>query len=128
MSRPASRENGVPATRSLVLAFLGAPALWTLHLALSYFLVSLGCSNGWDGAKAAIVVATVLCAAVAMAIGVFAWKQRKVARGDNGETQLDPGPVPEFLAISGAVLAVLFTGAIIMAGISPFFLPLCSPS
>jgi hypothetical protein len=128
MSHPASRQNGVPAPRSLVLAFLGAPTLWALHLALSYFLVSLGCSTGWGGAQAAVVAATVLCALAATAVGVFAWKQRKAARGGDGETQLDPGPVPEFLAVSGAVLAVLFAGAIIMAGISPFFLPLCSPS
>ncbi|MDF3052256.1 MAG: hypothetical protein K0S19_361, partial [Geminicoccaceae bacterium] len=34
----------------------------------------------------------------------------------------------EFLALSGALLAVLFTGAILLAGVSPVFLPLCSPS
>jgi hypothetical protein len=128
MSPPASRENRVPTSRSLVLAFLGAPTLWALHLALSYFLVSLGCGTGWDGAKPAVIVATILCAVAAMAIGLFAWKQWKPAPRGNAEAELDPGPVSEFLAISGAVLAVLFTGAIIMAGISPFFLPLCSPS
>ena len=128
MSHPASRENGVPTNRSLALVFLGAPTLWALHLALSYFLVSLGCGTGWAGAKPAVVAATILCALATMAIGLFAWKQRNTARGSDVETQLDPGPVPEFLAVSGAVLAVLFTGAIIMAGISPFFLPLCSPS
>ena len=118
----------MPTTRSLALAFLGAPTLWALHLALSYFLVSLGCETGWAGAKPAVIAATILCAAAAMSIGLFAWKQRKAAHAGSAETELDPGPVPEFLAISGAVLAVLFTGAIIMAGMSPFFLPLCSPS
>jgi hypothetical protein len=128
MSHPASRENGVPTNRSLALVFLGAPTLWALHLALSYFLVSLGCGTGWAGAKPAVVVATILCAVAAMAIGMFAWKQRKRTPRSDAETELDPGSVPEFLAISGAVLAVLFTGAIIMAGMSPLFLPLCSPS
>jgi hypothetical protein len=128
MSHRASSVNTVPTNRSLVLAFLGAPTLWAVHLALSYFLVSLGCATGWGGAKPAVVVATLLCAVAAMAIGLFAWKRRKAARSGDTETELDPGPVPEFLAISGAVLAVLFTGAIIMAGMSPFFLPLCSPS
>ena len=118
----------MPTHRSLVLAFLGAPTLWALHLALSYFLVSLGCGTGWAGAKPTVVAATILCALAAAAIGLFAWKHRKAGGRADVETQLDPGPVPEFLAISGAVLAVLFTGAIIMAGISPFFLPLCSPS
>jgi hypothetical protein len=127
MSHPASSEYGVPANRKLVFAFLGAPTLWALHLALSYFLVSLGCGTGWTGAKPALVVATIGCALAAMAIGFFAWKQRKAAR-DDAETELDPGPVPDFLAVSSTVLAVLFTGAIIMAGMSPFFLPLCSPS
>ena len=115
-------------TRSLLLAFLGAPTLWALHLAISYFLVSLGCGTGWNGAKPAVVAATILCAGAAMATGVFAWKQRKAGHGGDESAELDPGSVPEFLAISGALLAVLFTGAIIMAGISPFFLPLCSPS
>ena len=128
MSHLSSSDNGVPANRNLVLAFLGAPTLWALHLALSYFLVSLGCGTGWHGARQAVVVATILCAVAAMATGIFAWKQRKPARGGGGETELDPAPVPEFLAISGSVLAVLFTGAIIMAGMSPFFLPLCSAS
>jgi hypothetical protein len=128
MSHPASREHGVPTNRSLVLVFLGAPTLWALHLGLSYFLVSLGCGTGWAGAKPAVVVATILCAAGAVAIGLFAWKQRKVGRPGDVEARLDPGPVPEFLAISGAVLAVLFTAAIVMAGISPLFLPLCPPS
>jgi hypothetical protein len=128
MSHPASREHGVPTNRSLALVFLGAPTLWALHLGLSYFLVSLGCGTGWAGAKPAVVVATILCAAGAVAIGLFAWKQRKVGRPGDVEAQLDPGPVPEFLAISGAVLAVLFTAAIVMAGMSPLFLPLCPPS
>jgi hypothetical protein len=128
MSHPASREHGVPTNRSLALVFLGAPTLWALHLGLSYFLVSLGCGTGWAGAKPAVVVATILCAAGAVAIGLFAWKQRKVGRPGDVEAQLDPGPVPEFLAISGAVLAVLFTAAIVMAGMSPLFLPLCTPS
>ncbi|HET6778443.1 MAG TPA: hypothetical protein VFH26_06105 [Gemmatimonadales bacterium] len=116
------------ATRSLLLALLGAPILWVLHLGVSYFLVSLGCGIGWNGAKPAVVAATIVCAVAAMGTGLFAWKQRKSARGGRGGPELDPGPVPEFLAISGALLAVLFTGAIIMAGVSPFFLPLCSPS
>jgi hypothetical protein len=128
MSHPASREHGVPTNRSLALVFLGAPTLWALHLGLSYFLVSLGCGTGWAGAKPAVVVATILCAAGAVAIGLFAWKQRKVGRPGDVEAQLDPGPGPEFLAISGAVLAVLFTAAIVMAGMSPLFLPLCPPS
>jgi hypothetical protein len=38
---------------------------------------------------------------------------------------LDPIDVREFLLLSGAILAVLFAGAIVLAGMAPLFLPLC---
>jgi hypothetical protein len=118
----------VAATKTLLLAFLGAPTAWALHLAVSYFLVSLGCGAQWQGARDAVIVATILCAVTAGAAGVFGWRRWKAARGSAGGAAFETDRVPQFLAISGAVLAALFTGAIILAGMSPLFLPLCSPS
>ena len=120
-----SREIG---TGALVVAFLGAPTVWALHLAVSYFLVSIGCGTDWAGAKAAVLLATVIAAAAAMGFGAFAWQRWRWARGGRGGGLLDPERVREFLALSGVVLAALFVAAIIMSGISPLFLPLCTPA
>ncbi len=116
------------AVRPLLFAFLGAPTMWVLHLALSYFLVVVGCGTGWTGARTAVVVVTVVCAIAAAVTGVFAWKRVKSAPERPSTPLLETDQTSEFLALSGALLAVLFTGAIIASGVSPFFLPLCSPS
>jgi hypothetical protein len=110
------------------LEFLGAPIVWVLHLALSYFLVVVGCSAGWAGAQTAVAVVTVVCAIAAVGVGMFAWKQAKSVPVKPDTPLFETNQTREFLALSGALLAVLFTGAIILAGMSPFFLPLCSPS
>jgi hypothetical protein len=111
-----------------VFAFLGAPTMWVLHLGLSYFLVVVGCGTGWTGTRTLVIVLTVVCAIAAVGSGVFAWKRVNSVLGRSGTPLLETDQMPEFLALSGAMLAVLFTGAIILAGVSPLFLPLCSPS
>jgi hypothetical protein len=110
------------------LEFLGAPIVWVLHLALSYFLVVVGCGTGWAGARTAVAVVTGLCAIAAVGAGVFAWKRAKSVPAKPDTPLFETHQTQEFLALSGALLAVLFTGAILLAGVSPFFLPLCSPS
>src|SRR5688572_30241408 len=109
----------------LLVAFLGAPIVWALHLAVSYLLVALDCGSQWDGARAAVLVATAVCAVAAAGAGAFGWRQWKRAPGQRGGSMLDPVDVREFLLLSGATLAALFAGAIVFAGIAPLFLPLC---
>jgi hypothetical protein len=121
-------SSGEIGTGALLVAFLGAPLIWAVHLAVSYFLVALGCSTNWNGAETAVYLATILGASAAAGTGVFAWVRWKRARGSRGGPLLDVDHLREFLAFSGALLAALFVAAIIMAGISPLFLPLCSPS
>jgi hypothetical protein len=115
-------------TGALLIAFLGAPLIWALHLAASYFLVALDCGTNWNGAETVVVLVTILAGLAAAGTGVFAWRHWKRARGSRGGPVFDTDHVREFLAFSGALLAALFTVAIILSGISPFFLPMCSPS
>jgi hypothetical protein len=112
---------------ALLVGFLGAPVAWALHLAVSYLLVTLDCNSAWDGARTAIVLATVGFAAAALGAGALGWRGWKRVRGQMlpGEL-LDPMRIRGFLTLSGVLMAVLFTGAIILAGMSPLILPMCS--
>jgi hypothetical protein len=109
----------------LLVAFLGAPIVWAVHLAASYLLVALDCGSGWDGARTAVLVATAVCAVAAVSTGAFGWHQWKRGAGRLGDSMLDPIDVREFLLLGGVILAVLFAGAIVFAGIAPLFLPVC---
>jgi hypothetical protein len=127
-SRPTGSGDEV-SPAALVVGFLGAPLVWALHLAVSYLLVVLDCNTHWDGGATAIVVATVASAAAALSAGALAWRGWKRVQGRivTGEL-LDPVRIRGFLTLSGVLMAVLFAGAIILAGMSPLFLPMCSPS
>lgn len=109
-----------------MIAFLGAPLAWGVHLAASYFLVALGCGTGWRGAEAGVFTATVLCAAAAGWAGWLGWRGSSHVRPVPREVALDPPAVTGFLSVGGAMLAALFCGAIVITGIAPLFLPMCS--
>lgn len=124
---PPASDNEI-GTVALAFGFLGPPVIWALHLAVSYFVVALSCNTGWKGAATAIALVTVAGAAAALGAGAFAWRGWKRVRGRMvpGEL-LDPMRIRGFLTLSGTLMAVLFAGAIILAGLSPLFLPMCSP-
>jgi hypothetical protein len=113
-------------TGALLVVLLGAPLVWVVHLAVSYFLVALDCNTSWNGAEAGVLLATILCALAASGVAVFGWRGWKRARGGRGGGSLESANVREFLALVGAALAALFAGAIVLTGISPLFLPTCS--
>ena len=113
-------------TGALLVALLGAPVVWAVHLAVSYFLVALDCNTSWEGAHTAVLIATLLGALAAGGVGVFAWRGWKLARANRRGNLLDTANVREFLALAGAALAALFAGAIVLTGVSPLFLPTCS--
>lgn len=126
-SQPPGDEAGIR-PRALILAFLGAPLAWALHLGVSYFFVALDCNTGWDGAATAITITTVVAAGAALGIGAFAWRGWKRVQGHMATGELlDPQRIRGFLTLSGVLMAVLFAGAIILAGMSPFLLPMCAP-
>jgi len=125
----ASRDPETPeiGAGALFAVFLGAPVIWAIHLAVSYFLVTLDCNTDWDGARAGVVVATVACAAAALGVGALGWRGWKRVRGQMTPGELlDPMRIRGFLTLSGVLMAVLFAGAIVLAGMSPLFLPMCS--
>jgi hypothetical protein len=110
---------------TLLAVFLGAPLAWAVHLAVSYFVVALHCGTDWNGGLIGVLVATIVCAVVAGWAGTVAWSERKRIRARAAPESPDLIQAREFLALSGALLAILFTGAILLAGLSPFFLPMC---
>lgn len=124
-SHPAALAE--PGTGPLLVALLGAPLAWAFHLALSYFLVALDCGTSWNRGRTGVVLATIGCALAAGGVGLFGWrvwKRMRTSRAQRGA--FDPAPTQEFVLLSGVVLAMLFTIAIIVAGLSPLLLPLCS--
>lgn len=112
-------------TGALLVALLGAPIIWAVHLAVSYFMVALDCNTSWEGAHTAVLVATLICAVAAGGSGVFAWRGWRSARSQRRGNLLDTANVREFLALAGAAMAALFAAAIVLTGISPLFLPTC---
>jgi hypothetical protein len=122
-----SSDAAQPGTGPLLVALLGAPLAWAFHLMLSYFLVTLDCGTSWDGGRNGVVLATIGCAVAAGGAGLFgwrAWRRMRDPRVQRGTA--DAVPTREFFLLSGVVLAVLFTGAIMLAGLSPLLLPMCT--
>lgn len=116
----AGRRISVP---RLLFAFLGAPTLWGLHLSLVYFLDTLECVTTWEGSDWAILLATAVCAAGALAAGWVAWQVRDTAR--DADEQEEAGGVFRFMGLVGAAGAVLFAAVVILEGTVPLFLPSC---
>lgn len=117
-----SRPRPVPLLQ-LATAALGAPVIWALHLPAVYFLVAVGCATRWGGTDAAILVVTAVLAAASAASGWLALHWWRRLGGDGAE----PG-VPEvhrFLIVVGLAAAPLFTGAVVLQGLSPLFVPTC---
>jgi hypothetical protein len=111
-------------------ATLGGPLAWAAHLGLCYVLVAAGCTTGREGAaRAGILVATLLLAGAALAAAAASLRRwRAVARGrDWSEALNDPHGHGVLLWLAGVVLGVIFTLAIMLGGVSPLVLPLCTP-
>jgi hypothetical protein len=110
----------------LILACLAAPIAWTLHLLLSYFLVTAGCGNGWPGMRILLLLTTLLFAAGAV------WPAFRVARTSRGFhlvewlSQIDQqDATPRFLSILGLLITAVFLLAILLGGIGPLLVPVC---
>jgi hypothetical protein len=114
-------------TGPLLIALLGAPLAWALHLGLSYFLVALDCATSWNGGRSGVLLATIGCALAAAGAGLYAWRTWKRMRFSRTQREaMNPAPTHEFFLLGGVVLALLFTAAIMMAGLSPLVLPMCA--
>lgn len=130
----------MPQGRRLLLALLGSPIAWTVHLLAGYVVVTLWCSAGWAGAELVIGSLTLVCAAAAVASGVLAfrlWRQgQRVLL-----TDAEPG-IPEpwdsrmgersaraaFLAMLALFMAGMFVFLILLQGIPPLYSFTCPPT
>ena len=122
------QELGIGA---IVFATLGAPVAWAVHLGLCYFLVALACTTAWRGAGVtiAILVATLVLAAVSVASGVFAYRRWRAMGGGDGWDQAlsSPGGKGGFYWMLGVLMSGLFTLVIVLEGLGPLFVDACQP-
>jgi hypothetical protein len=134
-----STSTGDPIGR-LLLALLGSPVAWTVHLLLGYVLVAVSCSVPGIRADFGIALLTALCAGMAVASGILAvrlWResrrQLRVNREPGGPEPWDArmgerGARSVFLAGVALFMAVLFTYLILLQGLPPLFTSPCPPS
>lgn len=95
-----------------VVVFLAGPVIWITHFWLVYLIGEAGCTGrvldlDQSGVTAVTVVATVLAAAATVSLGIAA--ARDLGNGPIGDLRL--------IHWGGAVLAGLFTLAIILVGL-----------
>ena len=119
-----------PSTPLLLIALLGAPTAWTLHLFVSYVAVAADCGSRWSGSRTVVVTATVAAAAS----GLLAWRlwlrSRAVDRptDDTWDSRMGERTARiSFLMVTGLVLSILFGIAIVYEGLPVFFLATCPP-
>ncbi|MEZ4733968.1 MAG: hypothetical protein R3E79_43300 [Caldilineaceae bacterium] len=122
--------------RGLWSSLATGAVIWSLHLVVSYAIVSLACERGllqtiWGGfllARWLAIGITILAAAGVLYAGVIAyrnWQQlhrrSAVDAADNGELE---GRF-RFMALLGVLLNSIFLLAILVSLFPTVFLPLC---
>ena len=127
----------MPSGRRLLLALLGGPLAWTLHLLAGYLVVTVWCSSGWSGADQVVGILTLLCAGAAAASGMLAFRlwrqgQRVLLRDEEpgGPESWDSrmgerGARGAFLAVLALLMGGLFAYLIVLQGLPPLFAPTC---
>lgn len=135
MTHPASDDAATPSRTALLVALLGAPVAWTVHLFVAYVLVALDCSTAWDGGRGAIAVLTLVALAGAIASGLLArrlWlRARAVDRPTDDAWDARMGERTSrvgFLMVVGLATAVLFAIAIAFQAAPVLLVPVCSPA
>jgi hypothetical protein len=123
--------------RRLLLALLGAPLAWLVHLSASYVVVALWCANGWRTGTIALLVLTALGVVAALATGVLAWRLWGRGRahlvGDaepgvpgSWDARLgERGARIAFLALLALFMSAMFGYLIVLEGLPSLFAPLC---
>lgn len=108
---------------------LAAPLAWTLHLLLSYLVISAGCAYAWNGTRIIVITLTVVLAGVSLAsaYGVYRSWPRPVRLLDWAARAEPQGPSSAFLRGLGLIVTGVFTLAILLGGFGTLVLPLCAP-
>lgn len=119
----ASEEGLRLPTRRMLVAVLGAPVIWALHLLACYFLVTLDCITPWDGGVWSTLAVTAVAAAGSGGAGWVAWS---TWRGIGESTfRPDEREWRRFLMVGGMAASILFTTTILATGIAPLFVDTC---
>ena len=130
----------MPPGRRLLLALLGSPLAWTVHLLAGYLVVTVWCSSGWSGADEIIGILTVVCAGAAAASGVLGFRLWRQGQGvllsdeepggpDSWDSRLgERGARAAFLAVLGLFMGALFAYLIVLQGLPPLYAPTCPPT
>lgn len=105
---------------------LGGGLAWTLHLMGSYALVTLGCAGALSDAGLLLAVLTTVCAALAVASGVGAYRARRSGRGGDERWPPERTEPLRFALGVGAGLSALFALLIALGGLIPLVVPLCA--
>jgi hypothetical protein len=96
-----------------LVAVLGAPVAWTVHLLASYAVVGLGCAAGWSGPGRSLALVTAICLAAALGSGLLAYRRWRAT--DAGTD----------IVLVGVLGTPVFLLAITLEALVPLFLPLC---
>ena len=125
-------DAGTPGRWTLLFALLGGAVAWSLHLLGSYVLLAYGCTSRWGGTRPALLVASVVALAVAVASGLVARRGWTIAR-DRDQPTDDAWDARmgertsrvSFLMVVGLVLAIVFGLGIVFEAITVWLAPLC---
>lgn len=130
-------STAIPDGRRLLLALLGSPLAWVVHLLAGYLVIALWCSSGWSGAEAVLGILTLMCAGAALASAVLAfrlWRQGQralLADAEPGAPESwdsrmgERGARAAFLAVLALFMGGLFGFLIVLQGIPPLYTPIC---
>lgn len=98
---------------------LGAPLAWLVRISAASALVPYACATGRVWTLHATTAAALALALGAAAVAWRGWRRSKAGEGRR------PGTRSHLLALSGVLLSVLFTAAILLEGLAPLFMGPC---
>jgi len=128
-----SRSSQGVRPRGLWGSLATGAVIWSLHLVVSYAIVSLACERGllqtiWGGfmlARWLAIGLTVLAAAGVLYAGVIAYRNWQHLRRTQAVNDAELGERFHFMAWLGVLLNSIFLLAIVVSLFPTLFLPLC---
>ena len=131
----AERVEQLPvASRRLWAGLLLAPGAWLFAEVVGYYMASRSCELGRPGlplesfaaprvAQVVLVVLMLVASLSGLALAAGSWRALSARR--------EARPAPEigrarFMALAGVLVSVLFTGGLVLFGISAFVVNACS--
>lgn len=128
-------DAGTPSLPVLLVALLGAPVAWALHLFVSYAAVAIDCATPWRGGRIVVVAVTIIAIAFSLGSGWLArrvWlRARAVDRpiDDAWDARMGERTARvSFLMVTGLAMSLLFALAIGYAAVPLLFVSTCAPT